>query len=241
MAKKTRNYKGWNKKRLNKFLSDIIGATNQGSRRAMVAIAQRGIHRLVNNVAGFSDYTGVLINSYQAAIFQKGEFRIKGYRNIIRGDFSYSGDTLRTYGNVFRNTGGSIVLLTSYNVGPKGTRKNPISYKTVKNKKDKIAKSFERNSRSKDEIPNYLKKFKRTKKYQGYGRETANIKGYSPSVKLGFEVVFDNPTPYAEKVQRVNKGSRVMPTGVANIMDRSLALSITSSEISREFIKRNKK
>lgn len=236
---KARNYKGRNEKELNEFLSDIIGATNQGSRRAMVAIAQRGIHRLVNNVAGFSDYTGVLINSYQAAIFQKGKFRIKGYRNIYRGDFSTSGDALRSYGNVFRNTGGSIVLLTSYNVGPKGSRDNPISFKTVKNKGKKIAKSYGRNPQSKDAIPNYWRK--RNKNYQGYGRETAKIKGYSPSIKLGYEVVFDNPAPYAEKVQQENQGSRVMPTGVANIMNRGLALSITSAEISREFQKMKKK
>lgn len=238
---KVRNYKGKNEKEINKFLSDIIGATSQGSRRAMTSMAQRGIQRLVNNVAGFSDYTGVLINSYQAAIYQNGQFRIRGGKHIdgYRGDFSTSGDALRNYDSVYRNSSGSVILLTSYGVGPKGSRGNPISFRTVKNKGKAIAKSYGRNSSSKPEIPNYWKK--RTKEYQGYGRKTANIKSYTPSIKFGFEVVFDNPTPYAMKVQQNNKGSRVMPTGVANIMNGSLALSITSSEISKEFQKAKKR
>lgn len=240
---KARNYKGQNEKELNKFLSDIIGATNQGSRRAMVAIAQRGIHRLINNVAGFSDYTGVLINSYQAAILTRGKFNYKyGSRT---GDFDARGQGLRRQNNpfnpkgysdnVFKNGRGSTILLTSFRTS--GT--TPISFWTEGRKGTKIIKRKGRNPRSKPFIRNRWSK--RTKEYQGFGMKTEGLRSYNSNVRVGYEVIFDNPAPYAESVQKHNDGSRVMPTGVANIMNRGLALSITSSEISREFIKRNKK
>lgn len=238
MAKKTRNYKrAQNNKAINEFLNEIIGVTSTGSRRAVTAMADRGIKRLVHNVAGFSDYTGVLINSYQAAVYQNGEFRTRGGRHIknYRGDFNYTGDALRSYGNTFRNNSGSAILFTSYGVGPTGLRGAPISFKTIKNKGGSIEKSLGRNPKSKDAIRNYWKK--RPKEYQGYGRKTANVKAYSPSIKYGFEVVFDNPAPYAQFVQENNKGSRVMPTGAASIMPRGLAISIATHEINRELQK----
>jgi hypothetical protein len=241
MAKKLRRYKGAQEKALNEFLNEIIGVTSTGSRRAMVAMAQRGIRRLVNNVAGFSDYTGVLINSYQAALYSRGKFQFSGGRGGLRGregykgDFYHTGDPIRNYGNTFRSSTGSAILFTSYGIGPKGTKDNPISFKTVKNKGESIEKSYGRNSSSKETIPNRWKR--RPKEYLGYGRKTANVKSYNPSVKLGFEVVFDNPTPYAMKVHKENKGSTVMPVGTSQIMGRGLAFSITSQEIGRELYK----
>ncbi len=53
---------------INQFLGVAVGAVTSASLRAMQKVARRGVDNLVNNVAKFSDYTGVLINSYQAAI-----------------------------------------------------------------------------------------------------------------------------------------------------------------------------
>ena len=224
---KLRSYKKQNEREINRFLSNIITPTMQGTRNAMITIAQRGIDRLVNNVAGFSDYTGVLINSYQAAILSKGKFNFKGRGH--GGDFDAIGQTIRPYRvegkNQFKNASGGTVLMTSYGVD--GT--TGISFWTEGRHGRTIARRKLRNKRSKASIRNYWKK--RSKEYQGYGLKTSNIRSYTPTVRLGYEVVFDNPAPYAKTVQENNEGSRVMPTGIANIMNRSLAISITTNEI----------
>ena len=224
---KLRSYKKQNEREINRFLSNIITPTMQGTRNAMITIAQRGIDRLVNNVAGFSDYTGVLINSYQAAILSKGKFNFKGRGH--GGDFDAIGQTIRPYRvegkNRFKNASGGTVLMTSYGVD--GT--TGISFWTEGRHGRTIARRKLRNKRSKASIRNYWKK--RSKEYQGYGLKTSNIRSYTPTVRLGYEVVFDNPAPYAKTVQENNEGSRVMPTGIANIMNRSLAISITTNEI----------
>lgn len=224
---KLRSYKKQNEREINRFLSNIITPTMQGTRNAMITIAQRGITRLVNNVAGFSDYTGVLINSYQAAILSKGKFNFKGRGS--GGDFDAIGQTIRPYRvegkNQFKNSSGGIVLMTSYGVD--GT--TGISFWTEGRQGRTIARRKWRNKRSKASIRNYWKK--RSKEYQGYGLKTSNIRAYTPTVRLGYEVVFDNPAPYAKTVQEINEGSRVMPTGIANIMNRGLAVSIATNEI----------
>lgn len=227
---KLRSYKKQNEREINRFLSNIITPTMQGTRNAMITIAQRGITRLVNNVANFSDYTGVLINSYQAAILSKGKFNFKGRGS--GGDFDAIGQTIRPYRfrgnkgkNQFKNASGGTVLITSYGVD--GT--TDISFWTEGRHGRSIARRKQRNKRSKASIRNYWKK--RSKEYQGYGLKTSKIRSYTPTIRLGYEVVFDNPAPYAQTVQENNDGSRVMPTGVANIMNRSLALSIATNEI----------
>jgi hypothetical protein len=232
MAKKTRNYKAQNNKAINEFLSDIVWATSTGSQRSMQTIARKGIERLVNNVASFSDYTGVLINSYQAAIYQKGNFNFQG-NGKYGGNFDAKGHAMRGYRdpygnslqNKFRNSSGNVILMTSH--GVQGTTR--ISFNTVGRKGKQIQRRKQRNSRSKEFIRNYWKK--RSPEYQGYGSRTGNIRAYSPRIKTGFEVLFDNPAPYALSVQSRNDGSRVMPVGVASMIDRGMAFTITTSEI----------
>lgn len=224
-----RNYKsGRNQKVTNEFISDIVGAVRVGSASAMRKIAQRGIDRLVNSVAGFSDYTKVLINSYQAAVFTKGKLDTNPnyHRGMgaFRGDFDSSGEANRSYGNVFRNRRGGIVLITSYN------SRNPITFKTVKNKGKAFPITKRRNPKSKESIRNRYRRGARGP-YLGYGRDMSKLRAYTPKVRLGYEVVFDNPTPYAEHVQQNNKGSRVMPVGTSSMITRGMAVSITSSEI----------
>lgn len=216
-----------NNKAINEFLTDIVGAVTVGGVNAMRKIAQRGIHRLVNNVAGFSDYTGVLINSYQAVLFQKG--KIKG----IGGDFDARGNAINrsSFGNdhnKYRNARGGIVMVTSY----KADGATPISFWTEGRKGTSIALRKRRNPASKGKIRNRYRKGQQ-RPYKAYGHEISKLRGYSPSTRVGYEVVFDNPAPYAEFVQKNNPGSTVMPIGLANIMPRDLAISISDNEIQK--------
>jgi hypothetical protein len=200
----------------------------------MVTIANRGIRNLVENVAGFSDYTGVLINSYQAAILTRGKFNYK--YGSLTGDFDARGQGLRRQNNpfnpkgysdnVFKNGRGSTILLTSFRTS--GT--TPISFWTEGRKGTQIRKRKGRNPKSKPFIRNRWSK--RTKEYQGFGMKTEGLRSYNSNVRVGYEVIFDNPAPYAESVQKHNAGSRVMPVGLASIMPRGLAISIASREIS---------
>lgn len=225
---KARSFKSAkNNRAINEFLTDIVGAVTVGGANAMRKIAQRGIKRLVNNVAGYSDYTGVLINSYQAVLFQKG--KIKG----VGGDFDANSNALNksSYGNahnIYRNARGGIVMVTSY----KADGTTPISFWTEGRKGTSIALRRRRNAASKERIRNRYKKGQQ-RPYKAYGHELSSLRGYSPSTRVGYEVVFDNPAPYAEFVQKNNPGSTVMPMGVANIMPRELAISISDNEIQK--------
>lgn len=225
---KARSFKSAkNNKAINEFLTDIVGAVTVGGANAMRKIAQRGVKRLVNNVAGYSDYTGVLINSYQAVLFQKG--KIKG----VGGDFDANSNALNksSYGNahnIYRNARNGIVMVTSYKTD--GT--TPISFWTEGRKGTSIALRIRRNAASKERIRNRYRKGQQ-RPYKAYGHELSKLRGYSPSTRVGYEVVFDNPAPYAEFVQKNNPGSTVMPMGVANIMPRELAISISDNEIQK--------
>lgn len=232
MARIRKFKKGQNNREINEFLSDIVSATSAGSLRSMRTIARKGIENLVNNVAGFSDYTGVLINSYQAAIYEKGNFNFQG-NGKFGGSFDAKGHAFRGYRDpygkslqhTFQNSSGNTILITSHGI-PGTTR---ISFSTIGRNGARIARRKQRNPRSKSSIRNYWRK--RSKEYQGYGSRTGKIRAYNPQIKIGFEVLFDNPTPYALLVQKRNEGSRVMPTGVANMVSGGMAVSITTAEI----------
>ena len=72
----------------------------------------------------------------------------------------------------------------------------------------------------------------KSKHYQGFGRDITMIRTYSPTVKIGYETVFSNPTPYTMHVIENNEGSHVLPIGAASvIMDKGTLFSITESEI----------
>lgn len=224
MATIRRNYKNVEGNRaINKFLNTAVGAVRSGSLNAMQKVASRGVANLVQNVARFSDYTGVLINSYQAAVIVNGKWG-------TGGDFNTSGDVI-TGGkrNEFRNGKHSIRLITSQDV--EGT--TPISFKTINNKGTAFAKRKERNPQSKGSIPNRYK-HQPGKAYKGYGRDMTALRTYIPASNFGVEVVFNNPTPYANVVAHENAGSTVMPVGsAARFLPYGTAVSITDSEIWR--------
>lgn len=211
-----KNYKNAkNNAAINNFLGAAVGAVTSASLRAMQKVAQRGVDNLVNNVAQFSDYTGVLINSYQAAI-------------LVNGNFDSVGKW--TYLNEFRNAKRSIRMITSYHTN--GT--TPISFKTIDNKGTSFARRKQRNPNSKPTIKNRYQRKATGNMYKGYGRDLTTVRTHTPMSSLGIEVVFSNPTPYANHVAEQNAGSIVMPVGVAAInLPVGTVVAITDSEIFR--------
>lgn len=220
-----RNYKNAKgNKAINEFLETVVGAVSSGSLNAMQKVARRGVENLVKNVATFSDYTGVLINSYQAAIIVNGQW-------AVGGDFNMSGDVIASRGrNEFRNSKRSARLITSYDID--GT--TPISFKTIRGKGTSFAKRKRRNPNSKSSIPNRYQRHQAGKVYKGYGRDMTSLRTHTPASSLGIEVLFSNPTPYANHVARNNAGSIVMPVGgAARMLPRGVVVSITDAEIYR--------
>lgn len=211
-----------NNKAINEFLGEVVGAVTVGTASSMRKVAQRGIQRLVNNVAGFSDYSGMLINSYQAAILTRGKLRTNApSRYGYKGDFDLNGNVAMGHmkQGEFKNASGGTVVMTSYRAN--GTTK-------ISRKDGGRLIRKRRNPESKEPlnriIPGKIL-------YEGHGWDLTKIKSYTPSVREGIEVVFDNPTPYAEHVHKKNEGSTVMPMGMADIVSRGSMVSITTQEI----------
>lgn len=219
----TRKFKSAkNNQAINAFLDIVAGSIQVGSNRAMRKVAERGIDTLVNHVATFGDYTGEMINSYQAAILKNGKLPVGG------GAFTISGELrgTTTYESSFRGRKGDVRLITSY-----GKTTNAISYKSVDRKGRSVPL---RNDPKRNVNPAVAKSIRmpRGKHYQGYGRDVTDIRTYNPSMKIGIEVVFNNPTPYAHHVMENNPGSHVMPLGGAmRIIDKSTLITLTDSEI----------
>lgn len=219
----TRKFKSAkNNQAINAFLDVVVGAVRTGSNQAMQKIAQRGIDTLVRHVASFGDYTGEMINSYQAAILKNGNLPKGG------GAFTTSGELrgTTTYERQFRGPKGDIKLITSY-----GKTTNPISYKSVDRKGRSVA--F-RNDPKRNVNPDVAQSIRmpRHKHYQGFGRDITAIRSYNPTMKIGYEVVFNNPTPYAQHVMENNRGSHVMPIGGSMVLlNRGTLVTITDSEL----------
>lgn len=238
---KTRNFKGRNQEAINEFLDACVGAVRVASLEGAQKIAKRGVQQLVNQTATFGDYTAVLVNSYQAVILQNGQLKTRGrgngpidfdrngnFKNSV-GDFpGNKGDLSSGFsGHAFRG-GNGYIFYTSL-----GMTKNKISFKTVNNKgvsvRRRESSDHPVNPLSKETIRLDRRKSGRT--YEGYGRDMTTIRTYTPRLQFGIEIVFNNPTPYAVRVQEHNKGSRVMPLGATQIAPRGLMVSITAAEL----------
>lgn len=231
----TRKFKtARNNQAINAFLDLVVGSVQVGSLNAMQKIANRGIQTLVKHVATFGDYTGEMINSYQAAILKNGKLP-------HGGSFTMSGQLsgASTYESTFRGPRGDVRLITSL-----GKAHNAISYaratkpgispktgKEIQKKTNSIALRDDPTRRVNPNVSPTIK-MPKTKHYQGYGRDITDLRTYSPRMKVGIEVVFNNPTPYAQHVMENNEGSHVMPLGEASVIVPHGALfTLTDAEI----------
>lgn len=227
----TRKFKtARNSQAINAFLDIITGAIRVGSLNAMQKIADRGITTLTTEVASFGDYTGEMINSYQAAILKDGKLPHGGKRS----DFNMSGflrpNKLYSYNPQSVYIGGKreIRLITSF-----GRVTNRIAYKSAGRKGRSVSLRNDPNRRVNPLVAETIR-MPQKKHYQGYGRDLTAIRAFTPQAKIGYTVVFNNPTPYARKVMDDNFGSHVMPIGRASvIVPHGVLVTLTEGEISK--------
>lgn len=244
---------------LKTFINELISMVNRSSRAAMVEIGQKGLQKLVDS-SGFSDYTGMMRNSYQAAIFTKGkqpkisnETRTSKEVVFSTGEEVHSQWAHEYYRgkqqkDTFHGPHGEINLMTSFDIngttpisfrevgrdgydsmyanGTKGHAKRGRGYFGIRNK---------RNPKS----ANVIRARKIWRERNGYGRNITQLRGYTPKIKSGYAVVFNNPTPYARLVHNGNKGSNVFPT--TRMISSSEMISILSVYVKRSIKARRKK
>lgn len=221
MAIRFDKIKRQNDKALKGFFSELYSQCDAATADAIHVVAQQGLVKMVEK-AEFSDYTGSMINSYQAAIkksgsrkfgkvfaetshntAQRGEyFKSTGRSDLRGGRMNKNIHSNNRFGDSLR--GGEVVLYTSYNLLDRSkqsaVRIPPRAVKAIKLRKRRNDKS--------SEYMNRREGFKYSE--DGYGRRLTRIKG-ARGVRLGYAVIFDNPTPYAEQVHNLN-GNKVFPT-----------------------------
>ncbi len=165
-----------NSRAVRDFTSAVAGTMVSFSRNTIQQAGRIGLQKLVNQ-AGFNDYTGKLINSYQAAILTKGgiEERIGRAKKTTSNEYGINA------------TGRNAIMMTSY--GMPGTI--PISH-------DRATGGFRmRRRRDGGESPEIRKGHMVSGKLEksfgkGYGDIITRIQGIAPPIQSGYWLVFDN-------------------------------------------------
>ena len=162
------------------------------SRSTITQAGKIGLRKLVEQ-AGFNDYTGKMINSYQAAILTKGgiEERIAKQTNAGRTvSFSHLGS------NATRVNSRIPILMTSFGLpGTIAISHKATSYTNAKGASLKGPKM--RNRRDGGESPEVrhwgqINNGPESKFPKGFGGKITHLKGIAPPISSGYWLVFDN-------------------------------------------------
>lgn len=170
------------------------------------------------NQAGYSDYTGVLSNSYMAGMFVNGKYA--GDRRGLFLPDTWSGNPRAFWSS---NEPGikTIRIKRGRPYVKKGVRYNNGFLRRYRHSGEEgirkgkdirymIQKRTYRNPLS-TEFMTFDKKDFRS---DGWGRDVTVLRGAEPVLKRGTEIIVTNGAPYADKVQNNNSGSNVMPKGI---------------------------
>ena len=180
-----------------KFRQDIVGTMVSFSRSTIQQAAQIGLDKITRHV-GFNDYTGKLINSYQAAIITKGgmEERLqRKYGEVFDDTVPLRNLKTRKVGNKERNVVGigssnNPIMLTSLGTANIHHETSPRG--------DSGGKGFRiRNRRDGGESPEVRRMHMVNGLYEksfpeGFGFLVSRIKGIAPPISSGYWLVFDN-------------------------------------------------
>lgn len=222
-----RYFRGWSKQRrakknvrvLRSFEDELYEDVRLAATLSLIDIAPEMLQAVVNQ-AGFSDYTGVLINSYMAGMFVNGRYAadrkgllLPGYRTgNPRTLWSSSEPGIKTIrikkGRPYVYKKGEFVRKNGKNTGLKRyyhTKERSANVRWLMNKRTY------RNPHSTEFINFNKEEFSPT----GYGKNLSVLKSCKPSLRRGTEIIIANGAPYAMRVQDNHAGSNVMPKGVA--------------------------
>ena len=195
--------------------------------------------------AGFSDYTGVLINSYMVALFVNGKFAGNNPGLIKPGAWGKPATLAAnlTKGSEWKIKGGRWVW-SSY--GMPGTsrirpgkfyRRKKSSANLVRYKKaqDQIrANAIKDNPNYRPLIPIRTRRNKLSTEFMTFDYKKYNVRGFGENltvlrtlkgnIKRGAEIILTNGAPYAALVHWTHKGSRVFPN-ISKLQGRFISIS----------------
>ena len=180
-----------NSRAVRNFTSAVTGTMVSFSRSTIQQAAKIGLQHMVNE-AGFNDYTGKMINSYQAAILTKGglEERVSRRFHIPIGEVSIPN-------KISGLSGGRIpILLTS--LGMPGVTDIHHRQKKGVTRSGKPMKGFPMQTRRDGgESPEIRKSHsingRREREFrEGFGSYITRIKSIAPPIAQGYWLVFDN-------------------------------------------------
>lgn len=219
-----------NSRAVRDFTSAVTGTMVSFSRSTIQQAAKIGLQHMVHE-AGFNDYTGKMINSYQAAILTKGglEERVSRRFHIPLTDIAMVGIPNKIAG---LNGGRIPILMTSRDLKrAKAVDIPDISHKQRRGvtQSGKPMKGFPMQTRRDGgESPEIRKSHsingRREREFrEGFGSYISRIKSIAPPIAQGYWLVFDNGaanvraggTNLADLVE--NQGSvrhRVFPKGI---------------------------
>ena len=214
-----------NSRAVRNFTSAVTGTMVSFSRSTIQQAAKIGLQHMVRQ-AGFNDYTGKMINSYQAAILTKGglEERVSRRFHIPLTDIAEVGIPNKIAG---LNGGRIPIMLTS--LGMPGVTDIHHRQKNGVTRSGKPMKGFPMQvRRDGGESPEIRKSHsingRREREFrEGFGSYISRIKSIAPPIAQGYWLVFDNGaanvraggTNLADLVE--NQGSvrhRVFPKGI---------------------------
>lgn len=180
-----------NSRAVRNFTSAVTGTMVSFSRSTIQQAAKIGLQHMVHE-AGFNDYTGKMINSYQAAILTKGglEERVSRRFHIPIGEVSIPN-------KISGLSGGRIpILLTS--LGMPGVTDIHHRQKNAVTRSGKQMKGFPMQTRRDGgESPEIRKSHsingRREREFrEGFGSYITRIKSIAPPIAQGYWLVFDN-------------------------------------------------
>lgn len=235
-----RDYNALSRKRLDrqnreylKYFSRDLESLVQGVSTSSLAEIAPQLLGIAIQQAGFSDYTGVLINSYMVGMFVNGKFAGDNPGLVRPGAWGRPSNLQSnlTKGSEWKIRGGRWVWSSygmpgtihirggKYYRAKKKASGNLIRYSKAQNLIRANAKNDDPNFRPMVPIRNRRNKFSTEfmtfdyKNYniKGYGENLTHLRSLKGILKRGSEIILTNGAPYAALVHWTHKGSRVFP------------------------------
>lgn len=218
------------------FEQDALAMVKDASVASLQQLAPLLLEQAINE-AGFSDYTGVLINSYMVGLMINGRFvNVSNINRYAKGahiiatnethwsSFGMPGTTKIKKGRPYHRNGfvsGTKLHRYRHGRGDIDNRLNKKTYWLIQNR-------MRRNPKSTEFMPFRESEFKQ----QGFGSAITKMKGMRGSIREGAELILANGAPYAEFVHQFNRGSKVFLSNLRNVS----FVSITRKQLERAIV-----
>ena len=223
-----------NKRVIKNFEQDALAMVKDASVASLQQLAPLLLEQAINE-AGFSDYTGVLINSYMVGLMINGQF--VNTTNVNRYATRHI-STEQTFWNSYGLPGTIRIKkgrpynksINSVNKSGKGARRyEHTTYRKGSDIRWLIQNRNRRNLKSTEFMTFNQEQFDA----RGYGWDKSRLKGMrSGNINTGVELVLTNGAPYAEQVHQFNRGSKVFLSNLRNVS----FVSITRKQLERAII-----